>query len=326
MVSLSSLLWIGSAVASVFAATNNSTGTNNGYYYSFWRDSASNVTYTNEAAGQYYLEWSNSQGNFMGGKGWNPGSPRQDLDPSCNPHETDFRLPCRLINYFGYTYTPNDNVYVAVHGWTQNPLVEYYILESYGAFNPASGATKLGSVTTDGGTYDILATTRTQQPSIEGIKTFQQYWSVRSGPRIGGTVNTANHFDAWSALGLPLGSHNYQMLAVVGFGQASGQARMYVDTGVSPSSFTAQYVDIVDSHSVLNYSALQSTPHALAEDISLPRAAASLDLPARPRTRGSPNACRKLLSFSSSFPSIRPCSSFCGMLGTESCFRVDLSA
>lgn len=57
------------------SGTPSSTGTNNGYYYSFWTDGGAQVTYTNGAAGQYSVTWSGN-GNFVGGKGWNPGGPR----------------------------------------------------------------------------------------------------------------------------------------------------------------------------------------------------------------------------------------------------------
>lgn len=56
------------------SGTPSSTGTNNGYYYSFWTDGGAAVTYTNGAAGQYSVTWSGN-GNFVGGKGWNPGGP-----------------------------------------------------------------------------------------------------------------------------------------------------------------------------------------------------------------------------------------------------------
>lgn len=57
------------------AGTPSSTGTHNGFYYSWWTDGGSDVTYTNGAGGQYSVNWKTG-GNFVGGKGWNPGSAR----------------------------------------------------------------------------------------------------------------------------------------------------------------------------------------------------------------------------------------------------------
>ncbi|KKY38893.1 putative endo-beta-xylanase 2 precursor [Diaporthe ampelina] len=162
--------------------SQSQTGTHNGYYYSFWTDGGSQVTYTNGAGGQY---------------SWNPGSARQ-------------------ISYSG-TYSPNGNSYLAVYGWTRNPLIEYYVVENFGTYNPSTGATRLGSVTSDGGTYDIYRTQRVNQPSIDGTATFYQYWSVRQSKRTGGTVNMANHFNAWTQAGLTLGTHNYQIVATEGY-------------------------------------------------------------------------------------------------------------
>ena len=53
--------------------TSSATGTHNGYYFSFWTDGAGSVRYTNEAGGQYSCSWSGN-GNWVGGKGWNPGT------------------------------------------------------------------------------------------------------------------------------------------------------------------------------------------------------------------------------------------------------------
>jgi endo-1,4-beta-xylanase len=57
-------------------STPSSTGTNNGFYYSFWTDGLSQVTYTNGDGGSYSVEWSGNQGNWVGGKGWATGSAR----------------------------------------------------------------------------------------------------------------------------------------------------------------------------------------------------------------------------------------------------------
>ncbi|KAK4121203.1 carbohydrate-binding module family 1 protein [Parathielavia appendiculata] len=176
--------------------TSSATGTHNGYYFSFWTDGQGSIRYTNEAGGQYSATWSGN-GNWVGGKGWNPGS-------------------ARTINYTA-TYRPNGNSYLAVYGWTRNPLIEYYVVENFGTYDPSTGATRLGSVTVDGSVYNIYRTQRVNQPSIEGTRTFYQYWSVRQNKRSGGSVNMAAHFNAWQQAGLTLGTHDYQIVATEGY-------------------------------------------------------------------------------------------------------------
>nr|CDS82512.1 glycoside hydrolase family 11 enzyme [uncultured eukaryote] len=209
----------GSELVTRQSLTSGGTGTNNGYYYSFYTDNSGPVTYTNDAGGAYSVTW-NSPGDFIAGKGWNPGSPQ-------------------VIEYSG-TWSPvnNGNSYLSVYGWTTSPLVEYYITDAIGDYNPGSAATHMGSVESDGGTYNIYLSVRTNEPSIQGTSTFNQYWSIRTANRIGGTVTTANHFNAWKAAGLDMGTFNYQIVAVEGYG-SQGTADITVGAGTPASATTA---------------------------------------------------------------------------------------
>jgi endo-1,4-beta-xylanase len=193
--------------------TSNLTGYHNGYFFSYWKDNG-NVTMTLGAGGSYKVSM-NGINNSVVGKGWKPGS-------------------SHTVNYSG-SFSPNGNGYLALYGWTTNPLIEYYVVEDFGSYNPSTGASPLGSVTTDGATYDLYRTQRVNQPSIIGNATFYQYWSVRRNHRTSGTITTANHFNAWSRSGLNLGTHDYQIMATEGY-QSNASSSITVSEGSTPSS------------------------------------------------------------------------------------------
>lgn len=200
--------------------SSNSTGTNNGFYYTFWKDSG-NATMTLGAGGRYTSQWTNNTNNWVGGKGWNPGN------------------SSRTISYSGnYGVSNSQNSYLALYGWTRSPLIEYYVIESYGSYNPSScsGGTDYGSFQSDGATYNVRRCQRVQQPSIDGTQTFYQYFSVRSPKKgfgqISGTITFANHAAFWASKGLNLGNHDYQVMATEGY-QSMGSSDITVSQGTS---------------------------------------------------------------------------------------------
>lgn len=206
----SSVLLLAVTQANSQTITSNQTGTNNGYFYSYWKDTGS-ASMTLGSGGNYSVNWNLGSGNFVGGKGWSTGS------------------SSRRIGYNAGVWSPNGNAYLALYGWTRNPLVEYYVVDSWGSWRPPGG-TSMGSVTTDGGTYNLYRTQRVNAPSIDGTRTFYQYWSVRTSKRSTGsnsTITFSNHVSAWSSKGWNLGSHVYQIMATEGY-QSSGTSNLTV--------------------------------------------------------------------------------------------------
>ena len=211
LVVASSLLLFGVAQqAHAQTINSNQTGTHSGYFYSYWKDTGS-ASMTLGSGGNYSVNWNLGSGNFVGGKGWSTGS------------------SSRRVGYNAGVWSPNGNAYLALYGWTRSPLVEYYVVDSWGSWRPP-GATSAGTVTSDGGTYDLYRTQRINAPSIDGIRTFYQYWSVRTSKRPTGSnvaITFNNHVNAWANRGWNLGTHAYQIMATEGF-QSSGSSSLSV--------------------------------------------------------------------------------------------------
>ncbi len=220
--------------------TTNQQGTNNGYFYSFWNAGGGSVVMTLGSGGNYSVTWNNCN-NFTCGKGWRTGSNRS-------------------VNFSG-TFDGGSNGYLALYGWTKNDLIEYYVVENYGAWTPPGGS-PLGSFTSDGGTYNIYKTRRVNQPSIVGTATFYQYWSVRTTKRTSGIITFSNHIKAWESYGMKLGTTwDYQIMETEGY-QSSGNSNITV----SEANSTSQ----VHTNKAIN---LQICPNPVKENllISLPQ-------------------------------------------------------
>jgi len=209
------LLLVGLVVASVSGLqaqtiTSNQTGTHGGYFYTYWKDTGS-ASMGLGSGGNYSVSWNLGSGNFVGGKGWSTGSSSRRVGYNCG------------------AWQPNGNAYLCLYGWTRNPLVEYYVVDSWGSWRPPGGSSS-GTISTDGGSYNLYRTQRVNQPSIEGTRTFYQYWSVRTSKRATGSnqvITFQNHVNGWSGRGWNLGGHAYQVMATEGF-QSSGYSNLTV--------------------------------------------------------------------------------------------------
>ena len=191
--------------------TENELGTLDGYDYELWKDSGT-TTMTLEGQGLFRCQWSDiNNALFRIGKKFDCTQTWEEIGD--------------ITVKYGADYFPVGNSYLCVYGWTREPLVEYYVVQSWGNWRPP-GAESLGVITVDGSQYDVYVTTRTNQPSIDGTQTFQQFWSVRKGKRTEDTVSLTEHFRSWADLGLELGKL-YEVALTVEVYQSSGVAEIY---------------------------------------------------------------------------------------------------
>lgn len=237
------LIMPSSVVQAAQTIYNNATGVHDGYNYELWKDNGT-TSMTLTDGGTFSCSWSNiNNALFRKGRKWDCTQTWQQLG--------------NISVDYAVNYQPNGNSYLCVYGWTRSPLVEYYIVDSWGTWRPPGSSSK-GQITVDGGTYDVYETTRVNQPSIDGNTTFQQYWSVRTTKRTSGTISVSEHFKAWERMGLKMGKMYEAALTVEGY-QSSGQATVTKNNisfgGSVPSSQPQESVQptpSIDTGSIAN--------------------------------------------------------------------------
>lgn len=183
-------------------------GTQDDYGYELWKDYG-NTSMTLMENGKFSCEWSDINNALF----------RRGMKFDCSK---TWREIGNITLDYDVDYNPDGNSYLALYGWTREPLVEYYIVESWGNWRPPGG-NSCAVVELDGALYDIYETTRYNQPSIDGNTTFQQYWCVRQDKCDKGTINVGEVFATWEALGMKMGKLYEASLTVEGY-QSSGSA------------------------------------------------------------------------------------------------------
>ncbi len=190
-------------------SSNNGGDVAGGYSYQIWSSGSGGCITPYGVGAAFKATWNNS-GDFLArvGLGWD---------------ETKTYDQLGVISA-EYAYKKSGNggsySYIGVYGWSNDPLVEYYIVDDWLGSKYVSG-TRKGSLSIDGGTYDIYVNTRTNQPSIHGNATFQQFFSFRTSARQCGHISVSEHFKKWDSLGMKMGKM-YEARLLVEAGGGSG--------------------------------------------------------------------------------------------------------
>jgi endo-1,4-beta-xylanase len=190
--------------------SSNSVGSvGNGYSYQIWSSGVGTGSMTVAGVDAKFSATWNNPGDFLAriGLTWDATKTYAQLGTI----SSDF-AETKTGSGIGYNF-------IGIYGWSENPLHEYYIVEDWFGARPVPG-TKVGTITVDGGAYDVLTHTQTNQPDVFGtLSTFDQFYSVRQTPRSCGHISISQHFAAWANLGLQLGKmEEAKILVEVGNG------------------------------------------------------------------------------------------------------------
>jgi len=179
-------------------SSNGSGSVAGGYNYELWRSGSSGTMTVFGTGAAFKASWNNS-GDFLARVGlkW-------------NSNQTYSQLGTIGADY-NYTKSGSAGGYsfIGIYGWSTGTLVEYYIVDDWFGTGPAptGGGNLQGSLTIDGGNYNIYTHQQVNQPSITGSNaTFMQFFSVRQTPRQCGHISISEHFKKWAALKMNMGN------------------------------------------------------------------------------------------------------------------------
>jgi endo-1,4-beta-xylanase len=219
----------------------------NGFFYQQWDNAVSggsityaNVNTDNEKTSKYTLTWNSSSSasgyNFVCGTGWGTWNGKSSKELASSN---------KVISYTG-TFNPAKsgsdykNCYLDFYGWANNYDIEYYVLESYGEFDPSKDTSysKIGEYDSDGNHYVAYFTRKSQQPSPKGSGKydFDQIYSIRTPKlkpgQVDGAITLQKHVDKWKEFKHPIYSQQFQVMATEGYGASiSGNSEITIFNG-----------------------------------------------------------------------------------------------
>ncbi len=178
----------------------NTSGKLGDQNWDLWCNAASSSgCITTYSSGAFSARWSNNN-DFLARVGLEFGNAGKTYD-NYGTLKADFAFK-KSGSGGGYSY-------LGIYGWTNNPCVEWYIVDDrYGTmpFN-AYNATQKGTAKIDGSDYKLFQnkTNGTGGSRCSGVTQWDQYWSIRQTARQCGTITISEHFKAWEGAGLQMG-------------------------------------------------------------------------------------------------------------------------
>jgi hypothetical protein len=196
----------------------NASGNAGGLSWSLWSNALnSNSCITTYDAPAFSASWVES-GDFLARIGLEFGS-------SAKPY-TDYGT---IEAHFSYnkTGTGGGYAYIGMYGWSNEPCVEWYIVDdSYNNFPfDAWNATQTGTAFIDGEDYKLFRNSTNGTGGSRcnmGETQWDQFWSIRQSARQCGVISVTDHFDAWVQAGMNMGKVlEVKILVEVGGGSGS---------------------------------------------------------------------------------------------------------
>lgn len=200
--------------------SSNQTGTVGGFGWSIWSSGSGGCITPSGNTAAFKATWNNSA-DFLARDGF-----------QWNETKTYDQYGTITADYaYTKTGTAGGYSFIGIYGWSNNPLVEYYIVDDWfgSGSAPTGGGSLKGTFTADSGTYKVYTHQQVNQPSIHGNTTFMQFFSIRQTPRQCGHISLTDHYNEWKSLGMELGKM-YEAKLLIEAGGGSGSIDYSVGT------------------------------------------------------------------------------------------------
>ena len=223
------------------------TGIIDGYFYdSFNQSGAGEYTFENSEDNGLHFEWGKCEFTYASkGKKFEDKPSAYNFNKFDIEYDADIRFEgCDNIGILGYM------------GRNGEAKIEFYIVEGWGSWRPSGDAEIIGTLESNGVTYDIVRTKRIGPISDFGAPPYEpeQYWSIRQDGQmtlgeetnLSNNINLIDHFKAWHNAGMMLDGVIQVAFNIEGF-NSSGEANvkklnMTSDVGDSP----AEWIETVE--------------------------------------------------------------------------------